>query len=295
MRPENNGGVMWLGGVRNVVHSAALIGAMVALLAAVGGLFGGPLMVAVLLGLGLPLLVLGPSVGSRMALRVQGAVPLSAYAAPGLVEMATRLARRAALPAVPQLYLVPNPAVTAYTTGSRNSAAIALTDGLLRALNPRELAGVLAHELSHVRRNDVWVMGLANVIGRATNFMSIMGQILLFLNLPLLFMGRLTMPWTAIALLILAPSVSVLLQLALSRTREYQADRGAVQLTGDARGLASALAKLERLNAGFWERLMPGRRHDSGSSLFQTHPSTRDRIDRLLRLGRDGGGGRSVA
>ncbi len=295
MKPEVDRGVMWLGAAPNMVHSAALIGAMVALLAAVGGLFGGPLMVAILLGFGLPLLVLGPSLGSRVVLRMQGAVPLLAYAAPGLVDLVTRLARRAGLPAVPQLYLVPTSAVTAYTTGTRESAAIAITDGLLRALNPRELAAVLAHELSHVKRNDVWVMGLANFISRATNFMSMLGQILLFLNLPLLLMGRLTLPWTAILLLILAPSVSVLLQLALSRAREHQADMGAVQLTGDPRGLASALARLERMNAGFLEHFMLRRRRDAGTSLFQTHPSTRDRIDRLLQLSADGVRGRAVA
>ncbi len=295
MRPDMNGSPMWLGRLRNVFHSAVLIVAMVALLAAVGGLLGGSLLMVVLLGFGVAFLGLGPSMGSRMLLRMQGAVPLSRYAAPRLTDLVMRLSHHAGLSGVPQLYLVPTPTVTAYTTGTRHSAAIAVTQGLLGALNLRELAGVLAHEVSHIKRNDVWVMGLANFISRATNFMSTLGQILLFLNLPLLLMGRLTMPWTAILLLVFAPTITVLLQLALSRTREYQADAGAVQITGDPIGLASALAKLERMNAGFLDHFMLRRRGHHWTSLLRTHPSTRRRIDRIAQLGAGGVRSRAVA
>lgn len=272
-----------IGAVTNMFQSALVVAAMVTLLAAVGGLLGGGVWALVLLVLGLPFFVFGPSAGARLLLRMEGAVPLPAHAAPRLVEVVARLARRARLRAVPQLYLVPSPAVTAYTAGSRDAPAIAVTDGMLRTLNLRELAGVLAHEVSHVQRNDVWLMGLANVVRRATHVMSVFGQILLFLNLPLLLMGTLTLPWTAILLLVFAPTVSALLQLALSRTREYQADAGAVALTGDPWGLASALAKLERLNAGFLDHFFM-RRREPGSSLFQTHPATHQRIERLRRL-----------
>ena len=295
MSKDINGAARRLGRARNIIQSVLVMAAMVALLAAVGGLFGGPMWMIVLLVIGLPFLALGPSVGSRVLMRMQGAVPLSAQAAPRIADLLVRLARGARLPAVPQLYLVPSPAITAYTTGTRDSAAIAVTDGLLRALTFRELAGVLAHEVSHVQRNDVWMIGLTNVLGRATHFMSVLGQFLLFLNLPLMLMGRFTMPWSAILLLVFAPTLSLLLQLALSRTREYQADAGAVQLTGDPGGLASALAKLEQMNAGFLEHFTLRRRGDQGTSLFRTHPLTRHRIERLAQLSLDLGEGRAIA
>ena len=277
-------GEMRLSTARNFVHSAALIGAMVLLLATVGGLFGGPLLVAIVLVIGIPLLVVSPDVAARMMLRMSGAQRLSHENAPGLVDLVARLSQRAKLPTVPRVYRVPGPVVTAFTVGTRRDAAIGLSDGLARTLNPRELTAVLAHEISHVKKNDIWVMGLADLMGRATRFMSLTGQILLFLNLPLMLLGRLTMPWTAILLLIFAPTVSAMLQLALSRAREYEADAGAARLTGDPRGLASALAKLERVNAGLFERVFfPGGR-GRGPVLLRTHPLTEDRIERLRQL-----------
>lgn len=287
---------VWLAGsVRNTFHSAILIAAMVVLLGAVGGLFGGPPLMVILLGLGVVFFSLGPSLGSQMMLRMQGAMRLTRHEAPRLFDTVRHLAQRAGLSSPPSLYLIPTPAVTAFTTGTRPAAAIALTHGLLHTMTFRELAGVLAHEISHIKRNDVWVMGLANFMTRVTNFMSTLGQILLFLNLPLLLMGQLTMSWTAIMLLVFAPTVAVLLQLALSRTREYQADTGAVRLTGDPLGLASALAKLERLNAGFFGHFRPQGRAPGWTSLLQTHPSTQRRIERLEQLGGEEPDGRAIA
>jgi heat shock protein HtpX len=174
--------------------------------------------------------------------------------------------------------------VNAFAVGSPEHSAIGITAGLLRGLDRRELAGVLAHEISHIRRRDTWVMSLADLITRATHGLSVIGQVLLLLNFPLLLMGALTVPWTAVLLLILAPTLSGLLQLALSRAREYDADLGAVELTGDPRGLASALGRLERLNAGWIERIfLPGRRVPD-PSLLRTHPSTAERIRRLHEL-----------
>ncbi len=158
---------------------------------------------------------------------------------------------------------------------------------MLRQLEPRELAGVLAHEVSHVRNNDPWVMGLADVTSRITGWFSMLGQILFLLNIPLVLMGAVSISWLAIALLIFAPTLSGLIQLALSRTREYDADIGAVELTGDPRGLASALAKLERTQGRWLEQiLMPGRRVPD-PSLLRTHPPTAERIERLLALTSD--------
>ena len=188
----------------------------------------------------------------------------------------------AGLPRVPRLYRVPAPALNAFAAGSREDPAIALTDGLLMSLEPRELAGVLAHELSHVRARDVWVMTLAAVVGRMTSLMSFFGQMLLFILIPVsLFTGQ-GVPLLAIVLLIFAPTISGLLQLALSRTREFDADVGAIELTGDPRGLASALAKLERQRGGWMQRLFMAR----APSWLMTHPSTDERIRRLMALER---------
>jgi heat shock protein HtpX len=171
--------------------------------------------------------------------------------------------------------------------GRRNEAGIAVTDGLLRGLGPRELTGVLAHELSHIANEDMWIMGLADAVSRLTSGLSLAGQILLLVNLPLLLLGQVTLPWLAVALLIAAPAVSALLQLALSRRREYDADLQAVRLTGDPRGLAAALSRLERYRSGWLGRvLLPGR-GDPDPSLLRTHPATDERVRRLLELERE--------
>jgi heat shock protein HtpX len=131
---------------------------------------------------------------------------------------------------------------------------------------------------------DIWVMGLADVVSRLTSSLSLGGQFLLLLSLPMMLFGSFSPPWWLFLLLISAPTLSALFQLALSRTREYDADLDAAELTGDPSGLASALAKLERYQQGFLERiLLPGRRIPD-PSLLRTHPTTEDRIQRLLSL-----------
>jgi heat shock protein HtpX len=161
---------------------------------------------------------------------------------------------------------------------------VVVTDGLLQTLTLRELASVLAHEISHVRNNDLWIMTLADVMNRLTSAMWLAGMVLFFAGLPVLAMEGNVVLWLLIALLMLSPTIASLLQLALSRTREYDADLDAAGLTGDPRGLASALEKLERYQGGLFETLLlPGRRMPQ-PSLLRTHPPTRDRIARLLAL-----------
>jgi heat shock protein HtpX len=162
--------------------------------------------------------------------------------------------------------------------------SIAITDGMLRTLTLRELTGVLAHELSHIRNNDLWIMNLADSISRLTSAMAFMGTLLVFVSLPLMLFGAVSFPLILVILLVFAPTIGSLLQLALSRAREYDADLDAAGLTGDPVGLASALEKLERLQVGGWERIMfPGRRMPD-PSLLRTHPPTEERIRRLLSL-----------
>jgi heat shock protein HtpX len=274
--------------LRNLWHSALIIGTMALLVGALGVFFfGGSIIVLLFLVVVIPLPFLSPEASRHLILRMQGARRLTPGQAPGVTQLLDTLSKRARLQARPSLYRIPSRTVTAFTVGSRRNAAIAVTDALLFGLSPRELAGVLAHEVSHIRRNDVWVIGLAALMARATNLMSIAGQLLLLVNLPLLLMGKLVVPWPAVLLLLLAPGVSVLLQLALSRTREYEADLAGARLTGDPVGLASALAKLERLNRGFLGRIfLPGMKVPE-TPLLRTHPETRERIRRLLRLESD--------
>jgi heat shock protein HtpX len=208
---------------------------------------------------------------------------LGAQEMPELHQLIEDLAANAQLPARPQLYYVPSKMLNAFAVGRREDSAIAVTDGLLRAMTLRQLAGILAHEVSHIRSGDLRVMGLADVLNRVTSFMSTLGLI----GVPLMFGAGWNIPLGGLLLLIFAPTIGGLLQLALSRAREYDADLDGVALTGDPEGLASALALLERRQGAVWEGLMlPGSRVPE-PSLLRTHPRTEDRISRLLALRRD--------
>jgi heat shock protein HtpX len=144
---------------------------------------------------------------------------------------------------------------------------------------------VLAHEVSHVRNGDVKVMALADVVSRMTSSLSTIGIFAAAFRLTGLI-GAETLPWLAIVSLILAPTIGGLLQLALSRAREYDADLDAAGLTGDPEGLAAALVKLERLQGRMWESLaLPGSRSPA-PSLLRPHPRTQDRVERLMSLRR---------
>lgn len=234
-------------------------------------------------------LALTPSVAPELVMRLYRAVPLRPQDAPDLHRLLETLAARAGLARLPRLYYLPTPILNAFAVGTGERAAVALTDGILRTLSQRELAGVLAHEISHIKNRDLWAMSLADLMSRLTSLMSWLGQLLLVLNLPGLLLGEVTVPWAVVLALIFAPTAMALLQLALSRSREYDADLGAVSITGDPRGLASALAKLDRYQGAYWEEiLLPGRRMPE-PSLLRTHPPTEERIRRLLALEAEAG------
>jgi heat shock protein HtpX len=195
------------------------------------------------------------------------------------------LTERAGLPSRPVLHVLPSNLLNAFAVGRPDESAVCFTDALLRSLSRREFAGVLAHEISHIRNEDIKVMAIADMVSRFTSALSTFGMIALFLNLPaLLFGSGPGLPWLGILLLLAAPTVGGLLQLALSRTREFDADLGAVMLTGDPDGLASALVKLERAQRRNWEGMvLPGGRIPD-PSLLRSHPRTQDRIARLMAL-----------
>ena len=230
--------------------------------------------------------LLNPTVSPRMTMYLYGARAVAPAEAPQHYGALRELARRAGLEATPVLYYVPSRMVNAFTVGRTEQSAVAVTNGLLATLDMREQIGVLAHEVSHVRSDDMWVMGLADMFSRLTSWLSLIGQLLLLINLPLLLLGQITISWFAILILILAPTLSALAQLGLSRTREYDADLNAARLTGDPEGLAKALMKIERLQGGWVERIfLPGRRLPE-PSLLRTHPSTEERVRRLMEVKR---------
>lgn len=237
------------------------------------------------LGASLLALALEPAATGRLTLRLYGARPVARGAAPGLWLLMERISNRAALPSVPQLYYVPSPIINAFAVGRRRNAAIAVTDGLLRNLDDREIAGVLAHETAHIAHDDLRVMGLADYVSRLTGFFALMGQLILLLSLPSLVTGSVQFNWGLLLLLVLSPHVALLAQLGLSRVREFDADRAAAAFTGDPEGLASALAHIERVSRSWRTILMPGWGNPEPSWL-RTHPATEDRVARLLELGR---------
>lgn len=210
------------------------------------------------------------------------AQPLSPHQAPALFSLVAELARRAEV-RPPELYLVPSPAPNAFAVGNAEGSAIGVTRGLLGRLDRRELAAVLAHEISHIRHRDLWVMGLAQLLARMIRSLSLFGQLLLLLSLPALLTGAYRVPFAAVLLLLAAPTVSALLQLALSRTREFEADLGAARLTGDPLGLASALERLEAGQGGWWRFFFPVPRRTE-SSFLDSHPATAERVARLRSL-----------
>ncbi len=268
----------------NRIQSLLLLVAMVSFLSLLGWVLWGVDGIFWLLLLGFVLLLFNPVASPWLIMRMYRATRLTSVKAPTLDSTLRELAHRAGLHRVPELFYVPSPMVNAFTVGSRNEAVIAVTDGLLRSLDTRETVGVLAHEVSHIRNNDMWVMGMADLFSRLTSLLSLLGQFLLLLNLPLIVMSNVSINWFAILLLIFAPNLSALAQLGLSRTREYEADLSAARLTGDPEGLANALVKIEQRSGSLLERLfLPGRRIPE-PSLLRTHPPTKERVRRLMAL-----------
>lgn len=202
----------------------------------------------------------------------------------GIIDV---LAERAGLPNRPALYIIPSLTLNAFATGRRDHAVIAVTEGLLRKLTMKELAGVLAHEISHIKNNDLNVMAIADIGSRVVQGLSYVAIFFALGNLfGLMIDGETKISWAAVMILYFAPLLSSLMQLGLSRTREYEADLEAAQLIGNPAWLASALARLDRHTGAMWEDMtlpVPGRRVPE-PSVFRSHPTTSSRIARLEAL-----------
>lgn len=270
--------------LRNTLHTWILIVGSGGLMAAIAWIVygeAGIVWAAVLTMFGL---WSASQVSPKLVLGLYNARPVAAHEAPELHRLMRLLTERADLPSVPHLHYIPSRVLNAFAVGRREDSAIAVTDGLLRGLTLRQLAGVLAHEVSHIRNGDLRVMALGDVLTRLTSLMSMVGLLGLALSLPAMMAAGIRVPWLGIILLIFAPTIGGLMQLALSRAREYDADLDAAGLTGDPEGLASALITLERRKGRLWEGLfLPGSRLPD-PSLLRTHPRTEDRVERLMSL-----------
>lgn len=261
----------------NRLQSALVLAGLALLAAATGALLAGPEgMLTAAIG-ALLLLLLDPLSSEAMFRHAYGAAVLHRAQAPQLFAMIEELARRADLTRIPTLYLIPSRQLQAMAGGRRETPVIALTMGLLNALPPREIAAVMAHEIAHLRQGDLQVMRLASTAATLTRGMGIVGSIMLLLWLPSLLAAGLAPSPVAALLLMAAPTTGELLTLSLSRRREFLADAGAVELTGDPAGLASALQRLHDIQGDDWERLATR----SGAwwlRWLRTHPTIAERI-----------------
>ena len=268
----------------NNIQSLLLIISLMIILGILGNIIGGEIMAFYAILFVIMLYFLNPVISPLLILKSYHTQQIAPYQAPNLYAALKVLAQRANLEAIPKLVYLPSDKINAFAVGTTENAIIALSDGILRRLSLKELIAVLAHEISHIAHEDIRIMGFADMMSRLTNFLSITGQFLLIFNLLLSLFNFYLISWTTIFILIFAPIVTDLLQLALSRTREYNADLGAAALLGDPETLASALLKIDAYQENILEQiLLPGYRSPE-PSLFRTHPPTKERVKRLLSL-----------
>ncbi len=272
------------GKFQNTFQTLVILAAMVSLFGLLGWMIFGAFGIFWALMIAGFILVSTPKLSPLLVLRMYDAKALFREDAGRLYEIVSELSRRADLRHVPRLHYIPSRMMNAFSVGSKSNSAIALSDGLIRILNERELSGVLAHEISHISSNDLRLHALADMMTRVTSMLSFFGQILIIFYLPMIFFADAHLPLIFILILIFAPMISIILQLALSRTREFDADLSAVRLTNDPRGLASALQKMESYDRSIWDILVTSGKKDPHPSILRTHPHTRKRIERLMHL-----------
>lgn len=275
---------------RNLFQSLLLVAGIAAVLSIATGLVWGSIGVVVAALAAAILVFAGPRVPPETSMRLYRARPVNPHTGDQLLELMRNLSARAGLASVPALYVIPSTTLNAFAVGTPDRSAIAVTEGLLRRLTMREIAGVLAHEIGHVRNNDLEIMGLADLMTRFAQLLSYLAVALAVVNAFAMLMGEETMPWLAIVILYLTPAATSLLQLGLSRTREFDADIEAATLTGDPLGLAAALRRLDSDTGHLLDDLslpVPCRRV-AHPSLLRSHPPAEERIARLLSLEPEG-------
>lgn len=261
----------------------ALYGGLAIVLAASGYSFAGMAGFATAVAAIAALVLLAPRLSSQATISRYGArlMPPDDSQLSSLVDV---LAWRAGLDRRPDLYIVPSLTLMAFSTMPDTAPRIAVSEGLLRRLSLRQIAGVLAHEMAHIRKGDLALFAHADGITRIAQAISLVAVALASANAMLYAMGREPLPWLGILILYLAPLISSFIQLSLSRRREFEADRIAVEITGDPNGMASAVDRMEVGTGHFWEDLIPplARRRVPEPSLLRTHPLPAERMERLL-------------
>jgi len=275
-----------------IIRTGAILIVMSVLLVVAGGALGGRAGMQIALLVAIVMNFVSYFFSDKIALRSSGAQPVTREQLPRLYQVMERLAAKARIP-VPALYVVPDMAPNAFATGrSPNHASVAVTEGLLQIMNDDELEGVIAHELSHVRNYDILTSSIAATIAAAVTFLSRFGM----------FFGggsrdddREGGGFAAILMIFLAPFAAFLLQLFLSRTREYAADETGVRMVGYPNGLISALEKLGAYNKRIPTTAIspstsalcivkPFFGAGTLSSLFSTHPPLEERIAALRQM-----------
>ena len=273
----------------NGFKTTMLLAALTALFMALGFTIGGRggMVIALLVAVGMNLFTYWNA--DKIVLSMHGARQVDAATAPEFYGLVAGLAQRAQLP-MPKVYIIDSPHPNAFATGRNpENAAVAATTGLLNILNREEIGGVMAHELAHVRNRDTLIMTMVATIA---------GAISMLANFGLFFRSgddnRGAFLATILAVIV-APFAAMIVQMAISRTREYGADKGGAEISGNPRALASALAKLahgaaavpnpvaERNPAAAQLYIVPGLAR-GGDSLFSTHPDTGNRIAALEEL-----------
>ncbi len=280
-----------------ILRTGALLIVMSVLLVLVGGALGGRGGLQIGLAIAVVTNLVSYFFSDKIALKSSGAQPVTREQLPRLYQVMERLAAKANIP-VPALYVVPDMAPNAFATGRNpKHASVAVTRGLLEIMNDEELEGVIAHELSHVRNYDILTSSIAATIAGAVTYMAQVGRF------AMLFGGmggsrddeRGGGGLSAILMIFLAPFAALLLQLFLSRTREYAADETGVKMVGSTDGLISALTKLGAYNKRIPTTAIspttsslcivkPFFGQGTLSSLFSTHPPLEDRIAALREM-----------
>lgn len=280
----------------NTLRTTLLLALLTGLLVVAGGAIGGKGGMTVALGMALVMNFVSYWFSDRIVLSMYGAQEVTERDAPEFYRMVRRLANRAGLP-MPRVYVIPSMTPNAFATGRNPShAAVAATEGILRILTPEELEGVMAHELAHVKNRDILVQTVAATIGGAVTYLAQMAQ------WAAMFGGGRSSDDDdgaagvvgALLMAILAPIAAMLIQMAISRSREYGADAGGAQISGSPLFLASALRKLEAANHQIpMEDASPATAHmfivnplTGGGilSLFSTHPPIAERVRRLEEM-----------
>lgn len=280
----------------NSVKTAALLGLLSALLLVGGLALGGQRGITYALILAVGMNFFSYFFSEKLALSMSGAEPLTPETQPQayarVAPMTQRLAERMGLP-MPKLWLIPEQSPNAFATGrSPAHSSVAVTYGLLQLMNDREVEGVIAHELGHVKHRDILISSIAAMIASALTYLA---------QMALWFGGGgrdeddRPNPFVAVLMLILAPVAAGLIQMAISRSREYEADAAAAKYTGSPDGLISALGKLEGYSQRIPMDASPSTAHmyiikpfSAGwaARLFSTHPATEERIRALEALRR---------